>query len=133
MKALTFTEYQNLTQNTAIYKEVITEYVKSLEIPNIQKSYDLIKLLSVTYVILGLAGEAAECANSFKKIIRDNGGKIDNEKGCDLISEANDANWYIAQLHNELKQDYNEGAIRNIQKLADRKNRNKLTGSGDQK
>jgi NTP pyrophosphatase (non-canonical NTP hydrolase) len=83
------------------------------------------------YPTLGLCGEAGEVAEKIKKVIRDNGGIISSEKRMELASEIGDVLWYVSQLAIELGLDLQDVATANLAKLADRKERNKLQGSGD--
>ena len=83
------------------------------------------------YPALGLAGEAGEIANKLKKVIRDGDGKITEETRQSLKGELGDVLWYISQLARELSLELEEVAQANVQKLAGRQERGKLTGSGD--
>lgn len=86
----------------------------------------------VVYPVLGLTGEAGEVADKIKKIIRDNGGRFSEECHRRAIAcELGDVMWYIAALAHELGYSLEEIASLNIQKLKDRRSRNKLGGSGD--
>jgi len=80
----------------------------------------------ILYPALGLAGEAGEVANKVKKILRD--GTFNREA---IADEVGDCLWYIAALCRDLKVDMGELAQKNLDKLADRKERNVLQGSGD--
>jgi NTP pyrophosphatase (non-canonical NTP hydrolase) len=85
----------------------------------------------INYPILGLLGEAGELANKYKKVIRDDGGILSEEKRKDLIMELSDVMWYCATLANDLNVDLNTVCELNIQKLNDRKLRGVIKGSGD--
>ena len=84
------------------------------------------------YTALGLAGEAGEIANKVKKFIRDD---FDDEemqdKLSDVAEELGDVLWYVAQIATELDTDLETIARRNLMKLAGRKARGVLGGSGD--
>jgi|TARA_R100001460_G_scaffold19266_1_gene40312 NTP pyrophosphatase (non-canonical NTP hydrolase) len=87
---------------------------------------------AMEYLTLGLTGEAGEIANKVKKFIRD--GAAQDEylaKRIEIGYEIGDVLWYCAVLAEEL--DMNLGHImeNNLQKLADRKKRGTLSGSGD--
>lgn len=101
---LAFSEYQDRTGETAIYPK---------ETP-------------LQYLALGLTGEAGEVAEKIKKKERD--GNLDED---DLAKELGDVMWYIAQLAEELDRDLGEIAQQNVEKLEDRKERNRISGSGD--
>ncbi len=75
---------------------------------------------------LGLVGESGEVAEKVKKIIRD--GTID----VDLISkELGDVLFYVTALGNYFGVDFETIMRQNISKLEDRKARNVIQGSGD--
>ena len=85
----------------------------------------------LNYPILGLAGEAGEICNKYKKILRDKGGDVDVNDLDDLAKELGDVLWYVAQIATELGTDLETVARRNLMKLEDRQNRGVLGGSGD--
>jgi NTP pyrophosphatase (non-canonical NTP hydrolase) len=101
--------YQRLTSTTAVYP----------------------KERALEYTSLGLVGEAGEICNKVKKVIRDNGGVLGHEKLDDLRSELGDVLWYVAQLATTLNTRLSDVANFNLRKLADRKKRGVLQGSGD--
>lgn len=105
-----FSEYQKKSRETAIY-------------PDIGKNF--------VYPTLGLAGEVGEIAEKVKKIIRDAGGVVSTEKRLEIAKEAGDCIWYWAQLCSEFGLDCDEVARDNLAKLASRKARGVLHGSGD--
>ena len=87
---------------------------------------------AMEYLTLGLTGEAGEIANKVKKFIRDGAAKDEYlAKRIEIGYEIGDVLWYCAVLAEEL--DMNLGHImeNNLQKLADRKKRGTLSGSGD--
>jgi NTP pyrophosphatase (non-canonical NTP hydrolase) len=86
---------------------------------------------NLTYPTLGLCGEAGEVADKLKKIMRDDGGVVSEEKKQDLKIELGDVLWYIAQLSTELGFQLEDVAQTNIDKLRSRMERNMLHGSGD--
>lgn len=86
-----FDHYQDKTEETAIYPEDE----------------------AISYLALGLNGEAGEVAEKIKK------------------HELGDILWYLSRLADELGFDMDDVAGRNIEKLFDRKERDKLSGSGD--
>lgn len=87
----------------------------------------------ITYVALGLNGEAGEVAEHAKKALRDDGGKITPERRRALTKEIGDSIWYIAQLATELGVSLEEVAQINLDKLASRQARGVLGGSGDER
>tara|TARA_R100001377_G_scaffold22923_2_gene12330 strand:+ start:6672 stop:7004 length:333 start_codon:yes stop_codon:yes gene_type:complete len=92
---------------------------------------------AVIYPALGLANEAGEVLGKLKKLIRDNDVRFDGTKSltdkqrAGLAAELGDVLWYIAALSRDLGVSLNEIAEINLEKLADRKARGKLIGSGD--
>lgn len=73
------------------------------------------------YFVLGLAGEAGEVSNRFKKILRDENSEIGNEAAMDLAHELGDCLWYIATIASEvLKLDLETIAKWNLVKLSNR-------------
>ena len=100
-------EYQIAAQKTAIYPP------------------------GLDYPILGLAGEAGEICNKYKKIIRDSGGVLSEEKEIELAKELGDVLWYVAQIASELDVSLYDVATSNLEKLSDRAERGVIGGSGD--
>lgn len=110
MSSITATEYQRRAAETAIFPKN-----KALE-----------------YLTLGLVGEAGEIANKAKKLIRD-GADVEgyNDKLNQIASELGDVLWYTAMLANELNANLGRVMEVNLDKLADRKARGVIGGSGD--
>ncbi|HEX3911025.1 MAG TPA: nucleoside triphosphate pyrophosphohydrolase family protein [Solirubrobacteraceae bacterium] len=86
---------------------------------------------ALTYPALGLAGEAGEFADHAKKVIRDDGGEVSEERRAAMSKELGDVLWYVAQLATELELDLDQIAQQNLEKLLSRKRRGVLAGSGD--
>jgi len=87
---------------------------------------------AMEYLTLGLTGEAGEIANKVKKFIRD--GAVKDEylaKRIQIGYEIGDVLWYCAVLAEELEMNLGHIMENNLQKLADRKERGTLSGSGD--
>jgi len=110
MKAVNFDEYQEFCKNTAVY-------------PKIGKNF--------VYPLIGLQGEVGEVSEKIKKLFRDDGGKLTDEKRLEIGKELGDVMWYIAQLSTELGLKLSDVVKMNLAKLASRKERNVLHGSGD--
>lgn len=108
---LGFNEYQQKAASTAIYREG-------------NEGRELF------YVALGLAGEAGEFAGEVSKLIRDDKGSLTENRKKKLISEAGDVFWFLAQTCTELGVTMEEVAQANLDKLASRKERGVLNGSG---
>ncbi len=109
-----FNEYQIEARKTAIYPNM-----------NIGNS------LALAYLGLGLTGEAGECAEKIKKLIRDKNGVVTEEFRDNLILEISDCLWYMSNLCSELNVSLETIALKNLAKLKDRAERNMLKGSGD--
>lgn len=106
-----FQHYQEHTRKTAIY-------------PDAGKG----TIPAISYVALGLAGEAGEIANKVKKLSRDG----DKEELRDAIrNEIGDCMWYLFRMADELGVQAGDLAFQNIVKLEDRKKRGVIGGSGD--
>ncbi len=101
-----FNDYQNQTAETAVYPEDE----------------------ALSYLGLGVAGEAGEVAESIKKYKRGKSaeGALDEEQLEDLPGELGDVLWYIARLADELDVDLDDVADANLAKLNDRQQRGSL-------
>jgi NTP pyrophosphatase (non-canonical NTP hydrolase) len=84
-----------------------------------------------TYAALGLAGETGEICEKLKKAIRDDGGRVSDERRAGIQKELGDVLWYIATLCTELGLDMDQVATLNLEKLAARKAADRLHGDGD--
>ncbi len=109
---MTFEEYQ---------KAAITTAIKSHDDPLLQNSV----------WVMGIAGEAGEVVEKWKKAIAYRGGEFSNEEFADFKKELPDVIWYIAVLADSLGLSLDELMQENIAKLASRKQRGVLKGSGD--
>lgn len=110
--------------------------------------------LGLAYVALKLNGEAGELAEHVGKAMRDDGlmptvfadvsvnktrevvsldGSLTSERRSLIIKEIGDICWYLSAACNELGITLSEAAIINLEKLADRQERNVLRGSGDER
>lgn len=105
-----FNEYQKKSRKTANYYDAGDNFI---------------------YPTLGLAGEAGEVADKIKKIMRDDGGVVSDEKAVAIKKELGDVLWYIAQISTELGFKLDDVAQTNIDKLYKRMDEGKLGGSGD--
>ena len=109
-----FNIYQEKVKETAVY-------------PNVGKNF--------VYPALGLAGETGEVIEKVKKLIRDSeitdATQVSEEKKQEIQKEMGDVLWYLAQLATEFGFTFEAVAEKNIEKLASRKERGTLHGSGD--
>ena len=118
-----FKEYQKLASQTAIYLDKFKMIYERIPEP-------VMKYLGLSYTANGL-GEVGEIQGKVKKILRDQGGNITDANREDLMKELGDVLWYVSAMCSELGLSMEEVAQSNIDKLFDRKQRDKLTGSGD--
>lgn len=81
--------------------------------------------------VLGINGEAGEVAEKVKKIIRDKGGKVSEDDKRELGKEIGDVLWYLAVFAHHLGIEFDVIATDNLKKLADRRTRGVLGGTGD--
>lgn len=94
--------------------------------------------LGLSYVALKLNGEAGEFAEHLGKAIRDENFAVMNadllpERKALLVKELGDVLWYVAAAAEELDVKLGDIAQGNLDKLADRKARGVLGGSGDRR
>ncbi len=89
----------------------------------------------ILYPALKLAGEAGEVAEKIGKLMRDEGYRpgddLTEEQRLKLVKELGDVLWYVANLAADLEVGLDEVAAMNLEKLASRKERGVLGGSGD--
>ena len=107
---MTLNEYQKESRKTAKYPEAGSNFI---------------------YPTLGLCGEAGEVAEKIKKALRDEGGIISSERRTETIKELGDVLWYLSQLSTELGVELDDVAQQNLDKLFSRMERDRLSGSGD--
>ena len=86
---------------------------------------------AIIYPTLGLTGEAGEVANKVKKIIRDGSNKDNDNLVSEIKAEIGDCLWYIAVLADDFNIKLSDIASANIEKLANRKKKGTIHGSGD--
>lgn len=82
---------------------------------------------AIVYPTLGIG----EVADKVKKILRDHNGEFTDEKKLEIAKEIGDVCWYIAALCRDLGFTMDEVCQMNLEKLASRKARNVISGSGD--
>lgn len=90
-------------------------------------------LLSIAFMdkVLGLLGESGEIADKLKKILRDKNAQLTDEDRRELAKELGDVLWYVAVLSQYIGYSFDDIATQNVEKLASRKIRGKLSGKGD--
>ena len=109
---MTFDEYQQRAIQTAVHKD--KDFYRS-----------------AVYRTLGLTGEAGEVAEKMKKIIRDKKEIISESDKTEIVKELGDVLWYVQAIADYLDVPLEQVAQGNLDKLASRKERNKIKGSGD--
>lgn len=88
-------------------------------------------LMEKTIWAMGVAGEAGEVIEKWKKIVAYKDGKVSPEDRDELAKELGDVVWYIAVLAHSLDLSLDDIMARNVAKLKDRKSRGTLAGQGD--
>ena len=86
---------------------------------------------AIIYPTLGLTGEAGEVANKVKKIIRDGTNKNNEDLVQEISAEIGDCLWYISVLADDIGCKLSDIANNNLIKLAKRKEKGTIHGSGD--
>lgn len=108
---MTFDEYQQQALTTAVN--------------------DYEPLMEKTIWAMGVAGEAGEVVEKWKKIVAYKGGNLTDEDVAELAKELGDVVWYIAVLAHSLGLSFEDVMRRNVEKLKSRQVRGVLKGRGD--
>lgn len=103
---MNFAEYQEIIETFAVYPR-----------DN--------ELTAISYLALGLNGEAGEVAEQLKKAIR-NDGHISPERRARILDEIGDVLWYITRIAIEFDSTIEEVAEANVNKLEQRRLTNSL-------
>lgn len=89
------------------------------------------------YPVLKLSGEAGEVSEKLGKLMRDGGwrpGQALNAADREaMVRELGDVLWYLASVAADLNVGLEDVARRNLEKLADRRVRGVIHGSGDER
>lgn len=88
-------------------------------------------LMDKTIWAMGVAGEAGEVVEKWKKIVAYKEGKISAEDLSELGKELGDVVWYIAVMADSLGLSFDEIMQRNLEKLQSRQARGVIKGAGD--
>jgi NTP pyrophosphatase (non-canonical NTP hydrolase) len=88
-------------------------------------------LMAKTIWAMGVAGEAGEVVEKWKKIVAYKNGEILQEDRDELAKELGDVVWYIAVMADSLDLTLDDVMQRNVRKLADRQKRDVIKGKGD--
>lgn len=108
---MTFDEYQKLATTTS--------------------TIDLKSVTAPYYFALGLNGEAGEIAEKMKKIIRNHDNDMSQLDLEDFKKELGDVLWYVSMMTTQVGLSLEDVANTNLVKLADRKARNVIRSTGD--
>lgn len=103
-------EYREVTEETSVYPDETQEE-------------------ALTYLLLGLNGEAGEVAETLKKYKRGDFGEEELEDR--LKSELGDVRWYYERILAELGMTDTEVRTENADKLLERKENNVIRGDGE--
>lgn len=118
---LQLNDYQKIAHETADYPEGKV----------IDTKEDVEHYINYIYPALGLAEEAGEVAGKYAKAVRDNAGVIDERRKQEIVKELGDVLWFVSELCTSLGVSLSEVAQKNLDKLASRKERGVIHGSGD--
>ena len=88
-------------------------------------------LMAKTIWAMGVAGEAGEVVETWKKIVAYKDGHISDEDHAELAKELGDVVWYIAVMADSLGLSLEDVMQRNVKKLQDRQQRDVIKGAGD--
>ena len=88
-------------------------------------------LMDKTIWAMGVAGEAGEVIEKWKKIVAYKDGKISDEDTAELAKELGDVVWYVAVLAHSLGLSFDDIMQQNVTKLQSRKTRGTQKGEGD--
>ena len=109
-----FNDYQTETKATAKYPDVGNNFI---------------------FPTLGLVGEAGEVAEKIKKLIRDKAtdtpAKLTETDRTEISKELGDVLWYLAQLASEIGVSLEDVATINLAKTQLRRDRDQISGEGD--
>ena len=105
------------------------EYQKQSLKTIVQNRHD--DLIGKTILALGIAGEAGEVADKWKKILAYQNGEVSEADRAELAKEMGDVLWYLAVFAEELGLKLDDIAKGNLTKLASRQARDVIKGRGD--
>lgn len=88
-------------------------------------------LMQKTIWAMGVAGEAGEVVEKWKKIVAYKDGVISDEDKNELAKELGDVVWYIAVMADSLGLSLDDVMQRNVEKLKSRQERGVIRGAGD--
>lgn len=121
-----FDTYKEFTSETAVYPQASDQLA---DVPAVAMA----EYAAFAYVVMALNGEAGELAEHVKKCARDDHFQFTPERKEAMRKELGDVLYYVARLAFHLHVSLDDVAAENMQKLRDRKARNVLQGSGDER
>lgn len=110
------------------YQKIAIQFDTAKEPENFQERYD-----GYIEKVFGLAGEVGEVIEKIKKLVRDKGNifTLSFEDQDELEKELGDVLWYLSAVAYYNGIELGDIAVSNLNKLEDRKARDKIHGSGD--
>lgn len=88
-------------------------------------------LMEKTIWAMGIAGEAGEVLEKWKKIVAYKEGVISDSDRAELAKELGDVVWYVAVFAQTLGLSFEAVMRQNVAKLQDRQKRSVIRGAGD--
>ena len=76
------------------YEKIISEQIKHKKYP-------------IEYLVLGLGKEVGSLNNEIKKFVKYDNRKISNSRKINITNEIGDIVWYLVQIMNKFKIDFN--------------------------
>lgn len=122
---LSLNEYQSAAIKTALPSARSITY---MSLGLVGEAGEAIDKMGTEVLLFGLAARSGEIANKAKKLIRDGDTP---EARAKIAAELGDALWYVAGLATELGVSLGDLAQENLDKLNKRVAEGKLGGSGD--
>lgn len=89
------------------------------------------EVMGKTILAMGVAGEAGEVLEKWKKIIVYKEGMSTDEDVREIAKELGDVLWYVAVFADRLGLSVEDIAAQNLQKLQKRQSKNTISGEGD--
>lgn len=115
-KIMTLAEYQEFCATTAVYPKTQINGQDTM-VP--------------VYPAMLLGSEAGEILSKLQKCIRDKQGRMDQLDLEGIMYESGDVMWSLAAIANDCGFGLDDVVAWNVRKLSDRKARNRISGSGD--
>lgn len=111
------------------------QYQKEAKKFDLHDSFDFSKPNDICFMekFMGLSEETGELMGKMKRVFRQKEDKISVEKVEEISAEMGDILWYLTLIAEYLGLEIEDIAKQNIEKLDDRKSRNKIEGSGDKR